>query len=70
MGDVLTGFIAALLAQRLNGFDAARLGVYAHGLAADHCAQEIAPVGYLARDVAEGIPSALAQACHPRIGFR
>jgi NAD(P)H-hydrate epimerase len=70
MGDVLTGLIAALLAQGLSAFDAARLAVYAHGLAADYCEREIAPVGYLAREVAEAVPRALAEASRPRIGFK
>lgn len=34
-GDALTGIITALLAQKYFPFDAARLGVYLHGLAAD-----------------------------------
>lgn len=38
-GDVLTGVIAALLAQGLNTYDAARLAVWAHGFAADHWRQ-------------------------------
>ncbi len=33
--DVLTGLLAALLAQGLDPLDAARLGVYLHGLAGD-----------------------------------
>jgi hydroxyethylthiazole kinase-like uncharacterized protein yjeF len=70
MGDVLTGFIAALLGQGLSPFDAARLGVYCHGLAADRCADRIGPIGYLARDVAEAIPATLAKASKPRIGFK
>jgi ADP-dependent NAD(P)H-hydrate dehydratase len=70
MGDVLTGLIAALLGQGMAAFDAARLGVYVHGLAADHCMTEIAPVGYLARDVADAIPAALAAASLPRMGFK
>lgn len=69
MGDVLTGLIAALLGQGLDAFDAARLGVHVHGLAADHCAKEIGTIGYLARDVADGIPAALVEATRPRIGF-
>jgi len=69
MGDVLTGVIAALLAQGLTAFEAARLGVYVHGLAADRCAQQIGAVGYLAREVADGIPGALAEQSRPRIGF-
>ncbi len=69
MGDVLTGLIAALLGQGLDAFAAARLGVYAHGLAADHCAKQIGPIGYLARDVADELPAALYQASRARIGF-
>jgi ADP-dependent NAD(P)H-hydrate dehydratase / NAD(P)H-hydrate epimerase len=34
-GDVLTGLLAALLAQGLDPLSAARLGVYLHGLAGD-----------------------------------
>jgi NAD(P)H-hydrate epimerase len=70
MGDVLTGLIAALLGQGLPAYDAARLGVYAHGLAADRCQQDVAPVGYLAREVADALPAALADAGRPRIGFK
>lgn len=70
MGDVLTGLLAALLGQALNAFDAARVGVYCHGLAADLCAKRIGPVGYLARDVAEMLPAALATAANPRMGFK
>lgn len=69
MGDVLTGLIAALLAQGLPAFDAARLAVHVHGLAADYCARDIGPVGYLARDVAETLPAALTRAQQRRIGF-
>ncbi len=52
MGDVLTGVIAAYVAQGLAPFDAATLGVYIHGRAADLCAQQFGPVGYTATDVA------------------
>ncbi|WP_215395522.1 NAD(P)H-hydrate dehydratase [Rheinheimera oceanensis] len=38
MGDVLSGIIAALLAQGLTGFDAAALGGWLHGTAADQLA--------------------------------
>jgi NAD(P)H-hydrate epimerase len=69
MGDVLTGLIAALIGQGLVPFDAARLGVHVHGLAADLCAREIGPVGYLAREVADRIPAALQQVRPARIGF-
>ena len=35
MGDVLTGVIAALVAQGLSLFEAAQSGAFIHGLAAD-----------------------------------
>ena len=50
MGDVLTGVIAGLLAQGLNGADAARAGVQAHALAGDRAAGDC-PRGLLAPDL-------------------
>lgn len=44
-GDVLTGSIASLLGRGLSGWDAARLGVWIHGLAGDQAAQEISQTG-------------------------
>lgn len=70
MGDVLTGLIAALIGQGMEPFDAGRLAVYAHGLAADRLAKNVGAVGYLAREVADALPIALAEASVPRIGFR
>lgn len=61
MGDVLTGVIAGLLGQGVLLFDAARLGVYLHGLAGDLAAEEIGEVGLIASDVLDRIPEALEQ---------
>jgi NAD(P)H-hydrate epimerase len=58
-GDVLTGIIAALLAQGLDGFAAASLAVHLHGLAADLWVHENGPVGLLARDLADTLPRAI-----------
>jgi len=57
-GDVLTGVIAGLLAQGLQAFDAARLGVYLHGLAGDFAAQRLSEEGLIASD----LPRYVAQA--------
>ncbi len=50
-GDVLTGLIAALWCQGLAAYDAARLGVYLHGLAGDLAADELGHVSLIARDL-------------------
>jgi ADP-dependent NAD(P)H-hydrate dehydratase / NAD(P)H-hydrate epimerase len=59
MGDVLTGMITGLLAQGLNSWDAARAGVYLHGLAGDLAAATIGEPGLVAGDVITTIPHAL-----------
>ena len=58
-GDVLTGIIAGLLGQRLNMFNAARLGVYIHGLAGDLAAKDKGEIGLIAGDILEKIPYAI-----------
>ena len=52
MGDALSGMIASFLAQGLCALDAARLGVFLHGAAADQClAHGMAPHGLTASEV-------------------
>lgn len=51
VGDVLTGIIAALLAQGLSLSNAAKLGVYLHSLAADELARREGQIGLLASDL-------------------
>ncbi len=57
-GDVLTGTIAALIAQKLKPFEAARLGTYVHGLAGDEAAEAKGEIGLIAEDVLEALPTA------------
>ena len=53
-GDVLSGIIGSLIAQGLSGLEAAKLGVYVHGAAADALvASDIGPVGLTASEVAQ-----------------
>ena len=53
-GDVLSGIIASLIAQGLSGLEAAKLGVYVHGAAADALVAEgIGPVGLTASEIAQ-----------------
>jgi NAD(P)H-hydrate epimerase len=58
-GDVLTGVIAALLAQGLAPRAAAVLGVFVHGAAADALAARRGEAGLLASEVAGALPDAL-----------
>lgn len=60
-GDVLTGIIAGFLSQGLKAFDAARLGVYVHGLAGNLAAKDKGEIGLIAGDILENIPHAIKQ---------
>lgn len=53
MGDVLTGVIAALLAQGLVDFEAAWLGALLHSVAGDRAARDGGERGLLASDLLE-----------------
>jgi NAD(P)H-hydrate epimerase len=55
-GDVLAGTIGALLAQGLPPYDAARLGVYLHGLAGEAVRERIGDAGMLAGDLPDALP--------------
>jgi NAD(P)H-hydrate epimerase len=54
-GDVLSGAIGSLLAQGLDPFAAARLGVYLHGVAGDGIRERFGDAGLLASDLPEGL---------------
>jgi NAD(P)H-hydrate epimerase len=60
-GDVLTGLIGGFLAQGLTPWDAARLGVYLHGLAADFFVSRHGPRGLIAGDLLRVFPDVLDQ---------
>jgi NAD(P)H-hydrate epimerase len=57
-GDVLTGVIAAMIGQKLSPFDAAVLGVYAHGLAGDIARDQNGEVGLIAGDIVDSLADA------------
>lgn len=58
-GDVLTGMISGFLAQGMNEFEAAKLGVYLHGLSGDFAAEKLTKYGVMASDLISFIPDAI-----------
>jgi ADP-dependent NAD(P)H-hydrate dehydratase / NAD(P)H-hydrate epimerase len=65
-GDVLAGLIGALLAQGMQPFEAACLGVYLHGLAGERVRARLGDVGLVASD----LPYEIALARHELSGKR
>jgi ADP-dependent NAD(P)H-hydrate dehydratase / NAD(P)H-hydrate epimerase len=59
MGDALTGIVGGLLAQGLPALDAARLGVYLHGLAGDLAAEKTGEASLVCSDLIDALPRAL-----------
>lgn len=60
-GDVLTGLTAALLAQRLEIFDATCLAAYLHGRAGDLAAQKLGQPSLIATDLIDHLPAAMQE---------
>ena len=58
-GDVLSGLIGALLAKRMDPFEAAALGVLAHVRAAQAAAERLGADHVMAGDVIEALPQGL-----------
>lgn len=67
MGDVLSGMIAALIAQRLTPQSALLLAVYLHGAAADDLVEQgIGPIGLTATEVADAARMLLNRWIYPK----
>ncbi len=60
MGDALSGIVGALLGQGMAPAEATELGVFLHGFAADRLAKRVGPWGYLAGDLIDELPRAIA----------
>lgn len=58
-GDVLTGVIAAFLAQGLRPEQAASVGAFIHGLAGDLAVENIGEYGLIASDIADNCATAI-----------
>lgn len=57
-GDVLTGIILSLLAQRYSPEEATVLGVYLHGLAGDFAVETVGQESLIASDITENLGKA------------
>ena len=60
-GDVLAGAIVGLLAQGLDTFEAASLGVYLHGLAGERVRRELGSAGMVAGDLLPALPRVIKE---------
>ena len=58
-GDVLTGILTGLLAQKVDPSDAALLGMWPHGRAGDLAMEQEGVYGLLARHLLEYLPGAM-----------
>lgn len=58
-GDVLSGILVSLLGQGLAPVEAAAVGAYLHGTAADRCAERLGEYGLLPSDLLDELPRLL-----------
>ena len=58
-GDILAGIVGGLLARGAEPLDALLWAVWLHGQAGALLARKIAPIGFLAREIADQIPGLL-----------
>ena len=65
-GDVLTGMILSLLAQRYTPEEAAVLGVYLHGLAGDFAVDAFSQEAMIASDITNNIGKAFSSITGPQ----
>ena len=60
-GDVLTGIVAALLAQKTPPRDAASLGAFIHGLSGEIMAKDLTAYSLMAKDLIAGLPKSFSK---------
>ena len=60
-GDVLAGIVAGLLAQNMEPFEAAKLGVYLHSRAGEIASEELTEYSVMASDIPKYVPKAIKE---------
>jgi len=63
-GDVLSGMIGSLVAQKMEPFDAALLGTFIHGIAGTLISPDPFGLGARAGEIADAVPQAIASLRH------
>jgi NAD(P)H-hydrate epimerase len=63
MGDVLSGMIGSLLAQKYKNIEALIIATYVHGLAGDIGSSKLGKISLIARDLIKYIPNAFKISC-------
>jgi ADP-dependent NAD(P)H-hydrate dehydratase len=61
-GDVLAGIVAGLCARGVEPLDATLWAVWLHGEAGRRCAEQIGPIGFLARELLAHVPGLIRAA--------
>ena len=64
-GDVLTGMIAGLAAQKMDLYEAAKLAVHLHGLCGDLASKDLTEYSVMAQDIIDYIPQAIKTLIYP-----
>ncbi|MBR1775794.1 NAD(P)H-hydrate dehydratase [bacterium] len=60
-GDILAGIISGLLAQKMEPFEAAKLGVYLHSRAGEIASQDLTEYSVLASELVKYFPAAIKE---------
>jgi len=60
-GDVLAGIVAGLLAQNMEPFEAAKLGVYLHSRSGEIASDELTEYSVMASDIPKYLPQAIKE---------
>ena len=60
-GDVLAGIISGLLAQKVELFEAAKLGVYLHSRAGELASEDLTEYSVMASDIPKYLPQAIKE---------